>query len=735
MTFLNFILLGGIGAATIPIIIHLLNRNRFKIVKWGAMHLIDTAFVVHQRRLQIENWLLLLLRCLIPALLALSLARPVLTGASQLFGAAKSSLVLLLDNSYSMDFSGGGTANFTEARADATNILASIGRGSDASVLLMAGGVTPLLPAPSSDLDQLQKLLKGVDAGYGAANVPESLETAAALLEKMNNPYRELIVVSDFQRVSWSENDSPARARIAKLLHAQKPEPRLTFIHAGAEGTDNVAVESLDYSRLVFGVGQTMQLHATVRNYGERTYPELRVEFRVDGTNRTVSQINLGVREQQKVLFTHVFESPGSHVLEVRVDADALQADNYLQASVPVWDRVPVLILNGDPSPEVLRSETDFLEIALQPYTKTKADLTDLITTRVILPAQFNAESLAQTRVVVLANVSHLTDQQVHWLNEYVRDGGGLLLFGGDRVRPDWYNQSLAAPGLLPLPINALAGSLDPAVPGAKIVGEHYSHAALEMFNDPRNGSLADAEIKQWFKLKETRPGREAAVNVLAQLTSGDPFLVEKKHGEGRVIQCATACDADWGNLPLRSAYLPLVQRIVTYLASTVFPPRNVEVGKPLTAFLPRLEAGRKAYLTDPAGQKHELTVTAKGSRSMVEFTRTQRPGLYTLNPPDGTTIHFVVSTSRLESDLEQLKETEQQALAKGMGAALGKSWQDWKKLDRQRRFGTELWRPLLWTVLALLLGELLLQQWITRPPAPRKNAGQRAGATTTRSG
>lgn len=82
--------------------------------------------------------------------------------------------MLLLDNSYSMDFSGGGTANFTEARADATNILASIGRGSDASVLLMAGGVTPLLPAPSSDLDQLQKLLKGVDAGYGAANVPES---------------------------------------------------------------------------------------------------------------------------------------------------------------------------------------------------------------------------------------------------------------------------------------------------------------------------------------------------------------------------------------------------------------------------------------------------------------------------------------------------------------------------------------------------------------------------------
>ena len=69
------------------------------------------------------------------------------------------------------------------------------------------------------------------------------------------------------------------------------------------------------------------------------------------------------------------------------------------------------------------------------------------------------------------------------------------------------------------------------------------------------------------------------------------------------------------------------------------------------------------------------------------------------------------------------------------MGAALAKSWQDWKKLDRQRRFGTELWRPLLWTVLALLLGELLLQQWITRPPASPKRAAQRAAETKTRSG
>jgi hypothetical protein len=717
MTFLNIILLGGLSAAGIPVLIHLLNRNRFKVVKWGAMHLLEAAFQPNQRRLQIEHWLLLLVRCLIPALLALCLARPVITGASQLFGAAKSSLVLLLDNSYSMEFSGGGSANFSEARDDAANILANVGRGSDASLILMAGGVAPLLPAPTFDLDQLQQLLKGVDSGFGTANVPEAMEMGAGTLAKMSNPYRELIVVSDFQRVSWSEAEGPARARLGALMKKQDPPPRLTFIHAGADARDNVAVEALDFSRLVFGVGQQMQLRATIRNFGDRPYPELRVQFLVDGREQTVSQINLSAHEQQQVLFSHAFATGGSHVVEVRADADALKADNYLQASIPVWDRVPVLLINGDPSPEPLKGETDFLEIALQPFARAKAELSDLITSRVILPAQLTQDHLGQARVVVLANVERLTEQQAHWVNEFVRDGGGLLIFLGDRVNVDWYNRSLAPSGLMPLSIASLAGSAEAAAPSAKIVGEHYSHAALELFNDPRNGSLADAEIKFFYKLKEARAGRDSSVNTLAQLTTGDPFLVEKKHGEGRVIACATACDADWGSLPLRSAYVPLMQRLVTYLASSVFPPRNVEVGRPLAAFLPRGDAGRKAYLTDPSGQKHELNVIAKGSRSVIEFTRTQRPGLYTLNPPDGSAVHFVVSTSRQESDLEQLKEPEQQALAKSMGAAMLQSWKEWKKLDQTRRFGTELWRPLLWMTLALLLGELLLQQSLTRPP------------------
>ncbi len=102
MTFLNWLLVGGTLAASIPLIIHLLNRTRFKVLDWGAMHLLESAIKINTRRLQWQALLLLLLRMLIPAVLALCLARPVLTAWRTAAGGSGHSVVLLVDNSLSM---------------------------------------------------------------------------------------------------------------------------------------------------------------------------------------------------------------------------------------------------------------------------------------------------------------------------------------------------------------------------------------------------------------------------------------------------------------------------------------------------------------------------------------------------------------------------------------------------------------------------------------------------------
>jgi hypothetical protein len=102
VSFLTPILLAGAAAFLIPLIIHLLNRRRIIHVQWGAMHLLHEVLKQKKRRSQIEQWLLLLTRIAIPIVLALCLARPVLNALRQLPGFGKSSLIVLLDDSFSM---------------------------------------------------------------------------------------------------------------------------------------------------------------------------------------------------------------------------------------------------------------------------------------------------------------------------------------------------------------------------------------------------------------------------------------------------------------------------------------------------------------------------------------------------------------------------------------------------------------------------------------------------------
>jgi hypothetical protein len=711
VTFLNIVLLGGVAAFSIPVVIHLFHRSRFRVVRWGAMHLLDQVIRRNMRRIRLEQLILLLVRCAIPALLAVCMARPVLMGVTPWWD-AKSSTVVLLDDSYSMEAGGAAGSNFNEARAVARQVLENLVDGSDAAAIPMSAAA----PAePSFDTRRLSARVEEWRSGYGAAEVPRALDAAAATLARMHHAHREVVVVSDFQRVSWEGREGAARARAADRFRAGGRSAHLTLVRAGSPARENVSVDSpLELTPPTLGVGQRLQVRANLRNHGDAPFPGVKVVFKADGVERGVTEISLPPGEKGQVLFTHVFDTPGSHTVEVAAEADSLRADNACLAAIPVWDRVPVLLVSGDANPEPLLGETDFIEIALRPYASAKSEgLADLVASRTVEPREIEAKLLAEFRVAVLANVPQLGAPQLRALEDFVRDGGGLLVFPGNRINSAWYNTTLAAEGrgLLPLPVASLAGTLTAGGGPSAVASQFFEHEALQLFNDPRHGRLSDAEIRLWYRLREGAPG----VSVLARLQTGDPFLVEKTWGNGRVLQGCAPCDADWGNLPLRPAYLPLMQQLVTYLASKVFPPRNVDVGRPLVAFLPASDAGKPATVTDPDGKVHPVAVADRGSRGVVEFPNTRRPGLYVLDAPRGGRVHFVVNTDRKESDLRPLDEPELLALARSLGAEVVHSWSEYRQLEQRRRYGQEVWPFLLAAVIGLVFLEMFLAQRFAR--------------------
>ena len=712
MNFLNAALLAGTLALAIPIIIHLFHKSRFKVVKWGAMHLLEAVLRTNQRRVKIEQWILLAIRCLIPVMLALAMARPIWKGAATLLGDAKTSTVVLLDNSYSMDAGRAGATNFSIARDETQRVVNGLQRGSEVFVAMMGQGGRGLIDSPTYDISRVTQALAKSSAGFGTAKIPSALDFAATTLEKMHESTRQVVLLTDFQRVSFEATEDKLLGSTIERLKAMPVPPSITLWDVGQEVKENVAVESLDFSRLMIGVGQKIQIRANLRNYGSANHPDLRVTLRVDGKDKSASQVNLGPQSKGQVLFTVAFDSPGSHVVEVATETDALAADNTFLASIPVRDRVPVLLVDGAPgaTPDDIKSETGYLQIALSPFMAGRVEQSDLIQARVIPLETLNTKELGESAVVVLANTRKLGDDQLKVLEDFVKNGGGLLIFPGDKTDASWWNGAFSK--LAPLRLGAIAGDLKEGAPSMGVVSQRFENPALEIFNDPRNGSLSEAAIKVWFKmLAPEKSGGPLDPVVLARLDSGDPFLAERTFGEGRIIACATAVDADWSNLPARPSYLPLVQRLCVYLASNVYPPRNLEIGQQLVSFLPADAAGKKAMLTGPDGIAVELPVVKKDARGVVEFGPVFTPGLYTLLPPVGGPLHYVFNADRKESDIGKLSEAEIAGLAKAHGIPVVHTFAEYQQTEHKQRFGTELWKWALWALLALIFLELILQR------------------------
>lgn len=713
MTFLNVLLLAGMAAGAIPIVIHLFNRRRFRVIEWGAMHLLEEILRTQRRRLKIEQLILLLIRIAIPVVLALCLARPVLTGLSRLAGKAKTSMVLLIDCSGSMNAADAAQSRLSQARKEASGILDTLPSGSEITVVWMSGR-NPIVHGPTFDAARARGWLSATQEGYGTADIGAGLDRAVEILSRAHFVDRELIVLSDFQRTSWNPDSESARKQGLEVLANMAIPPRITFLRIGKEAIDNVGVDSIEVSRPILGVGQSLQVRGNIHNYGTTRYPDLRVYFRADGQTRSVSQVNLGPRESSQVLFSHAFDKAGSHGIEIFAEADALQADNARRMAIPVWDRLGVLLISGDRNAKVMQAETAYLEIALQPFTLGAVALADLIRTRTISPEELKPESLTDVRVVVMANVRQLSEPQVLTLQNFVKQGGGLLIFAGDRINPDWYNSSAFASGsgLLPCRFGPIVNA--PAkTGGVGIVAENYDHKALELFNDPRNGNLGGVKIRGWFKLDTGSAGQ--GISFPARMESGDSLFAEKSYSQGFVIQCATACDADWSNLPLCPAYLPLMQQLVTYLASTVYPPRNVQVGDTIAALVSGTLTDQTALLTGPDGRRHELKILPREQYELAEFHQTDRPGLYTMEVPPSEVIHFVVNPSAAESDLQSIDDEEYQSMGSSYDIAAITSQQEYQNLTQQRRFGREIWKLLLAGVLALLFLEIVFQQVFAR--------------------
>jgi hypothetical protein len=509
MNFLNVSLAMGAAAVLVPLIIHIFNRSRFKVVNWGAMHLLESVIRVNRKQVQLEQLILLLIRCAIPILLALCLARMVVTdwgpflhrvvlplaalaflilfaliprlkiifgilcascllyalaaetgligsGYAQKEISSKSmdvpsSTVILMDDSFSMNADGG----FETAGNFAEGFLKKLKKGSEATVVRMGGTASPIFDKPTSETKTLGERSGRLRAASDKVDLPGSFDTGIRASHDGQNAKREIILISDFRKSDW-EQKKGSLAGLRDRLENETLQPAITFIDVGGTSLENISVENIELSASSVGVGQKVLIKAELRNHGSiSTYEgdlpvRLFVNDEVEPIQETVVSLKPG--ETGQVLFPHKFLEAGSSTVTVEIGArDALDSDNRRSSSIAVLDRIGILLVDGSPSKKWLQGETDFLKIALTPFeeaqSKKAIQAKDLIEATVTPVDSLTPAVIkdGNQSVIVLANVASLKDEHVAALASFVQNGGGLWLCLGDKVDGNWYNEVLGS--------------------------------------------------------------------------------------------------------------------------------------------------------------------------------------------------------------------------------------------------------------------------------------------------
>jgi len=733
MSFLNPIMLAGLAAVSVPIIIHLLNRRKFRKVTWAAMRFLQNAIEQNQRRMRIEDMILLALRCLLLALLALALARPaILSDASAVFGQSKITGVIILDNSMSMGMSDGTGTRFEKARRAAEQALDSMPAGSATAVLLASDVVQAVIPEPTFDLNLARKALREAPLTDRATDIFPALGKAIDTLKDRLALRKEIYLVTDGQATGWRQ-----LTEIQRTLERTKSDIKTHVILVNEHEERNLGVSDLRLASGLSAVGQPLRFEAKVSNYGKEEVRSTRVGLSVNGETPsdefTIDALPAGATKSV-TLFAKLRDE-GFHSVAARIAEDRLPADDRRSLAVRAIREVKVLLVDGEPGSEARDSEVFFLKNALVPVpADAAADY--FIKTVSVTPSELSQARLDDFDAVVLANVPDFSDALVTALEGYVRRGGGLMVFPGARVNTAFYNEQLFQKlKMLPAEFGAIRGEADKDDAFVTLQEKGYEHPIVEIWNDPGSGKLGSARFFRWFELKpaaeekEQRgkgagensplpPGSSAPLRIVLNYADGTPAVMERPWGLGRVIQFSSTADTAWNDLPVRLAWVPLLHRTLGSIVQRQDEGLNIRVGDKFVRRVPAENLDKDATFFPPRQTTvRELRrVELVNGWPTVQFEHTELAGVYDAKVGEaGAVLKFAAQSDASESSLDELSPAQLATLKNVANVVPWTPNLSLRGMMERGRTGMEFWVPILLACLAIAAVETFLGQWFSR--------------------
>jgi hypothetical protein len=719
MTFLNPFVLFGLAAAAIPVLLHLLNLRKLRTVDFSSVRFLKDLQKTSMRRLRVRQILLLILRTLLIVSIVMAFSRPTLRMQLGGFGSAgaSSTMIVIVDDSPSMNFHDERGTAFTRATQAASHLTDLAGGGDRLYVLpLSALHEGSTLPAPRTP-ESARAALGAMTPSFVSVPFPGALAAIRPLLLNSPDANREVIFVSDGQATQILRGGTPADS--GGLFD---PRAALFLCSSPPSRHENTGVTAGEVLTRIVSDRKPVRFRPRISNTGDEPVRESVVSLYSDGARVAQQSVDIGPGAESAPVFTFTAKRRGILGCSVRIEDDAFNDDNTYAFVLEVPEHIAVLLSGPD------AASTRLAALALT--LGGDSLLAGHLSAAQITHAGLSTADLSRDDVVVLCGFDGVSSPAARNLARFVSEGGGLIMFphGGAASGDGTLFREIGIPAPAGAPLTAPTGSF------LSFSSVDYAHPLFEGLFETRKGPGRGGPAIESPRILTALPisAGEKGTRVIG-LTNGNAFLVDYTAGTGRVLVFAVEAGTTWSDFPLKGLFAPILHRAIVYAGSRATPRPSIAPGDPVS-FMIRLRTftDRDTYtITSPDGQTMKVVPELQPESGTARFSggRAALPGVYRLSrdgrgagEPAKDIAGLAVNISPGESDLRSAtgEDIEKFRVRAGIQPAQIHTMPPERAVEtvEQTRYGVELWKDFVVLAVLLAMAEMAVGRAPARPPS-----------------
>jgi hypothetical protein len=686
MVFLNPAFLFGLLAASIPVLIHLLNLRKLQKIEFSTLAFLKELQKTKIRRIRLKQWLLLALRVLIIIFLVSSFARPAFETVSLGSGAsaAKTTAVFLLDNSFSMSYVNENGSLFNQVKNAAGSIGAMFQEGDEILIIVYSD--------PESDdqvnfrnIGELENSLERFEISYIRGSLDESLNKAVQLLEESQNINKEIYILSDLQKSSLKEKPESGEYEVLTEQNIKIYIMELDF-----DKPDNLSVSGAEIKNQIFELNKPVQISAAISNTGESPISNNVASLYMNGVRKAQHSISLSEGETKTYDFETTLETSGLMEIFIELEDDDILQDNRYYNTIFLEEKINILLIGE-------KRDYTYVAASLGGAANEHFSLSTLPSERL------NSVNMDNYQVVIF--VAGSVDINAERLRNYIAEGGNLILMPSANSTLPSFNNICAQ---LRLPegtgfVNVTNNRND----YFRFEDIDLSHPIFaDLFESNKNRNIDSPEIYKYYRIPSSSGG-----NKIISLIDKSAFLTEYKSGKGKILLYTSAPDLSWSTFPLKGIFAALMNKSVYYLNSASRVNVTFHPGSSMPVNIGS-EAVSQLGVVKPDNTREFVTLDSL-TGNYLSYNKTEETGVYKFYSGDKLIDYETVNVDAAESDLDYYTASEAGEILSGKipngSQTILNTDDNYSEKISQARFGTELWKYFMMIVLLIALVEMLV--------------------------